>query len=80
MTLRYLDGNHPSVVFIQKALRQIAMFDTMRRFPLLGAACRVLLRGRVAELMHDNAIHEQNCRELIRRYAMGAPVCFAPYE
>lgn len=63
-----IGGTHPSVAFIQKALGQIGLLDTMKRFPVIGLICQILLRNRIEKLMDDNKTHERNTMRVIQRF------------
>jgi hypothetical protein len=53
------DGKHPSVKFIHKALRQIALLDTVNRFPWAARCLLPLFSGQVQKLLDDNKKHEE---------------------
>jgi cytochrome P450 len=60
-------GQHPSVKFIHKALRQIAVLDTIRRFPWLGKVVITIMSGPIQKLLEDNRLHEEHCLTMIER-------------
>lgn len=62
-------GTHPSVAFILKALRFLAVVDTLRRFPWLELVCKVLMPKMVKKLEDDHKAHEEHVLNVIRRYA-----------
>jgi cytochrome P450 len=59
-------GKHPSVKFIHKALRQIALLDTMRRFPWLSKAIMLFMSSTIQKLLDDNRIHEEYTMQVIK--------------